>query len=155
MVLAAAVPRAPPLPDFGVPASRQARWARCTVERRDALKRRVYGGHGEALLERLVQLRELPIAQSTRAAMLSRTKGFEAALLVVATKLSEGRSVERPNAVRQPAEMALRILGELNENRVALKLLVVIEGADQGPTDENLCTGASYDDASSRGKPVA
>ena len=93
---------------------------------RDPLHRGVCGRRGEATLERFPQARQLAVAQTTRAAMPSRPERFETALLVVATELPEplGGEAER---FREPSEVALRVFGELNEDRVALELLVLLD----------------------------
>jgi hypothetical protein len=67
-------------------------------------------------------------------------RGFQAALLVVSAKLPEplGRHVEH---VGEATEMALRILGELDEDRVALELLAVLERSmSVPPVVEARCT---------------
>ena len=120
---------------------------------RDPLHRGVCGRRGEATLERFPQARQLAVAQTTRAAMPPRPERFETALLVVATELPEplGGEAER---FREPSEVALRVFGELNEDRVALELLVLLEGADQGTADEDLRARAPHHDAPSRREPV-
>lgn len=88
---------------------------------RDALHRRMSGGRREALLEALRQPREVALVEAARATVRARPQGLEPALLVLAAQLPQplGREAER---LGEPAEMTLRVLGELDQDRVSLEL---------------------------------